>query len=84
MRGLGENPLHGSVGTENTNKNEDSAEFRSELLRDLPDWLQELKENLVDEIVLAESRGNPSREHRNTSSSSHEFPTESRAKVDRG
>ena len=50
------NPLHGSVETENTNKNKDDEELRSELLRDLPDWLQEFKENLVDEIVPAESR----------------------------
>ena len=68
------NPLHGSVETENTNKNEDDEELRSELLRDLPDWLQEFKENLVDEIVPAESRGNPTHEHRDTSSSSHELP----------
>ena len=65
--------------TENTNKNED---LRSELLRDPPDWLQEFRENLVDESVPAESRENPSQEHGDTSSSSHELPMESRAKVE--
>ena len=67
------NPLHGSVETENT-KNEDDEELRSELLRDLPDWLQEFKESLVDESVFCES-------HRDASSFSHELPSEPRAKV---
>ena len=53
-----------------------------ETLRDLP--VQELRENLVDESVLAESRENPSREHQDTSSSSLEVPMELRAKVESG
>ena len=71
------NPLHGSAETENTNKNEDDEELRSELLRDLLDWLHEFTENLVDESVPAES----SHEHRDTSSSSHKLPVAQRAKV---
>ena len=36
------------------------------------------------ETMSEESRGNPSHEHRDTSSSSHELPMESRAKVEPG
>ena len=54
----------------------------AETLRDLP--VQEFRENLVDESVLAESRENPSREHRDTTSSSLEVPMELRAKVESG
>ena len=53
-------------------------------MRNLPDWLQEFRENLVDESVPAEPRGNPSLGHRDTSSSSHELPMEPRAKVEPG
>ena len=72
--------MHGSAEIENTNKNEDNEELRSELLRDLPDCLQEFNENLVDECSCR-VMGNPSHEHRDTSSSSHELPMEPRAKV---
>ena len=34
---------------ENINKNEGREEVQSDLLHDLPDWLQEFIENLVDE-----------------------------------
>ena len=44
--------------------------------------VQEFRENLVDERSLLEPRGDPSPGHRDTSSSSHELPVESRAKVD--
>ena len=77
-------PLHGSVENENTNKNEDDEDLRSEFLRDLPDWPQEFKESLLIESVPAELRGNPSHEHRDTSGSSHELPLEPRAKVASG
>ena len=43
------NPLHGSTETENTNKNEGREDVQSDLLHELPDWLQEFRENLVDE-----------------------------------
>ena len=50
------NPLHKPTETENTNQNEDDEELRSELLRDLPEWLQEFRENMVDESVPTESQ----------------------------
>ena len=81
---LRRNPLQEPAETENTNKNEDDEELQGGILRDLPVWLQEFRENLVDECVPTESRRNPSHEHRDTSSSSHEWPMESRAKVELG
>ena len=45
------NPSRGSAETENTNKNEDDEELRSELLQDVLEWLQDFKENLVDKNV---------------------------------
>ena len=71
------NLLHGPAEIENTNKNDDDEELRSELLRDLPGWLQEFKENLVDERSPLEPRGNPAPKDRDTSSSSHALPMES-------
>ena len=61
----------GSAATENTHKNEDE-ESRSELLQDVPEWLQDFKDNLVDK------NAHP---HQYSSSSSRELPMESRAKV---
>ena len=43
------NPLHRSTETENTSKNEGREEVHGDLLHDLLDWLQEFRENLVDE-----------------------------------
>ena len=43
---LRRNPLQESAETEN--KNEDDEEVQSDLLHDLPDWLQEFRENLFD------------------------------------
>ena len=40
-------PLHKPKETENTNKNEGRERVQSDLLHDLPDWLQEFRENLV-------------------------------------
>ena len=42
-------PLHESTETENKNKNEEREEVQRDIL---PDWLQEFRENLVDENVL--------------------------------
>ena len=53
----------GPAETENPNKNDDNEEVRGDPLRDLPAWLEEFKENLVDESVP---------EPRDASSSSHE------------
>ena len=62
----------------------DAKKHKSDLLHDLPEWLQELKENLVDERSPLEPRGNPELGYRDTASSSHELPMESRAKVEPG
>ena len=53
-------------------------EGQSDLLHDLPDWLQESRENVVDENCSLQPRGDPAPGHRDTSSSSHELPMESR------
>ena len=66
------NPSRGSSETENTNKNEDDEEVRSELLQDGPERLQDFKENLVEKNVQP---------HQYSPSSSHELPMEPRAKV---
>ena len=41
------------VETENLNENEDTEPAREDLLRDLPEWLRDFTENLVDERVQA-------------------------------
>ena len=46
------------------NKNEDDEELRSDLLQDVPEWLQDFKENPVDKTVQP---------HQYFPSSSHEF-----------
>ena len=81
---LRRNTLPERAKNENSSKNEDDEEVQRELLHDLPDWLQEFREKLVDESVLVDPRRDPSHRHRDTSSSSHELPTESRAKVEPG
>ena len=68
MRG---NSWRGPPETENPNKN-DNGEVRGDPLRDLPEWPEEFKENLVDDGVP---------EHRDAPSSSHELPSEPRAKM---
>ena len=52
---LRRNPLQEPAENENTNKNENNEELQSELLRDLPGWLQEFREKLVDESVPGDS-----------------------------
>ena len=78
------NPLPKPAKSQNTSKNEGDEEVQSDLLHDLRDWLQEFRENLVDERSLLEPQGDPSLGHRDTSCSSHELPMESRAKVEPG
>ena len=65
------NPSRGPAETENTNDN-DNEEGGGDSSHDLTEWIEEFKENLVDESVP---------EHRDASSSSHELPSEPRAKV---
>ena len=72
---------HKPTETENKNENEGHEEVQSDLLHDLPDWLQEFRENLVDESGPTKPRGNPAHKDQDTSSSPHELPTELRAKV---
>ena len=43
-------------------------------MQDLPDWLQEFRENLVDESSPLEPLENPAPKDQDTSSSSHELP----------
>ena len=50
------NPLHKPTETENKNKQEGREGVHSDLLHDLLDWLQEFRENLVDEHNPSESR----------------------------
>ena len=64
--------LHESAEIENPNQNYDGEESQSDELQGLPDWPQEFKHGLVDESFP---------EHRDSSSSSHELPSEPRAKV---
>ena len=77
-------PLHETTETENKNKNRESEEVQSDLVHDLLDWLQDFRENLVDESSPTEPRGNPAPKDRDTASSSHELPMESRARVEPG
>ena len=78
------NPLHKPTETENKNKNEGREEVQSDLLHDLPDWLQDFRENLGDESSPLTPRGNPAPKDQDTSSSSHALPLGSRAKVEPG
>ena len=75
------NPLHEPTKTENKNKNDGREEVQSDLLHDLPDWLQDFRAILVDESSPSEPRSNPAPEDQDTSNSSHELPMGSRAKV---
>ena len=63
------------VETENRNKNEDDEELRSEPLQDLPEWLQDFNENLVDKNVQP---------HQYPPSFSHDLPMEPRARSGTG
>ena len=63
-------------------KNGESEEVQRDISHELPDWLQEFKENLVDESTSTEPWGNPEQGSQDTSKSSHELPLEPRAKVE--
>ena len=70
-------PLHVSTETENKNKNGESEEVQRKKPHELPDWLQEFRENLVDESTSVEFLGNPEQGSQDTSKSSHELHMES-------
>ena len=77
--------MHKPTETKDKKINEGREKAHSDLLHDLPDWLQEFRENFfVDGSSPLEPRGNPALKDRDTSSSSHELPMESRAKVETG
>ena len=76
--------MHKPTETENKYRNEGREEEQSDLLHELPDWLQEFRESLADARNPSEPRGNPELGYGDTSSSSHEKPMESRAKVEPG
>ena len=75
-------PLHESTETENKNKNGKREEVQRDISHELPDWLQEFRENLVDESTSEELRRDLMQWSADTSSSSHAFPMEPRAKVE--
>ena len=80
---LRRNLLHRSTETENTNKNKGREEVQSDLLHDLPEWLQEFRENLVDESTSEKRRGDLMQRSAHTSSSSHDPPMDPRACIPR-
>ena len=47
-------PLHESTETENKNINGESEEVQRDVSHELPDWLKEFKDNLVDESASTE------------------------------
>ena len=76
--------LHKPTETENKNKMVNPEEVQRDISHDLPDWLQDFRDNLVNERSLAEPRRNPAPKDRDAASSCHELPIESRAKVEPG
>ena len=62
----------------------ESEEVQRDMSNELPDWQQELGENLVDESTSTEPWGNPVQGCQDTSKSSHALPMEPRAKVEAG
>ena len=58
----------------NKNKNEGREGVQIDLLHDLPDWLQDFREDVVDDSSPSEARGHPAPKDQDTSSSSHELP----------
>ena len=79
---LRKDPLQESTETEN--KNKEREEVQRDISHDLPDWLQEFRESLVDERTTTERWRNPEQGSQDTSKSSHELPMEPRAKVEPG
>ena len=49
-------PLHETTETGNKNKNGASEEVQRDILHEVPDWLQEFRENLVDESTSTKPR----------------------------
>ena len=55
-------PLHETTETENKKRNGESEEEQRDILHELPDWLQEFRENLVDGSTSTEPWGSQSKE----------------------
>ena len=70
---LREDPLHETIETENKIKIGESEELQRDVSHELPDWLQEFRENLVDESTSTESWGKPEQGRQDTSKSSHDY-----------
>ena len=68
--------LDDSTETEKQNKNRESKEVQRDISHELPDWLQEFRENLVDESTSEGRRGDLMQRSAHTSSSSHDPPME--------
>ena len=58
--------------------------YKRDISHELHDWLQEFKENLVDESTSTVPWENLEQGSRDTSNSSHELPMGPRAKVEPG
>ena len=73
VRSYGETRCMNPQTPKNKHKNEDRQEVQSDLLHDLPDWLQDFRENLVDERTSKEPCRNQEHRSQDTSKSSHGF-----------
>ena len=62
----------------------ESEEVQRDFSHELLDWPQDFRENLVDESISTGLWRNPEQGSQGTSKSSHELPTEPRAKVEPG
>ena len=80
---LRRDPLHETTGTENKNTKGKLEEVQRGISHELPDWLQEFRENSVG-CSSTESWGNPEQGSQDTSKSFHEITMEPRAKVEPG
>ena len=65
-------------------KMKDTNKYKDIYRMNLPDWLQEFRENLVDESTSTAPWRNPKNGSQDTSKSSHELPMEPQAKVEPG
>ena len=68
-------PLHETTETGNKNKNGEPEEVHRDCSHELPDWLQEFREDLFGESTSTEPWGNPEQGSQDTSKSSLELPT---------
>ena len=75
--------MHESTEIENKKK-EEREEVPRDISSKLTDWLQEFRDNLLDESTSTEPWRNPEQGSQDTSKSFHELPMEPRAKVEQG